>query len=148
MAGRPTKYKAEYCKLAYNYCLLGATDKELATFFEVDEATLNRWKLEHKEFCASIKSGKEEADAVVANSLFHRANGYSHPDVDIKIFRGKVIKTKIIKCYPPDTTAGIFWLKNRQPGKWRDKKEVAHEGLPDNTVKVEIVNPNQDDDEP
>lgn len=124
--GRPSKYKPEFSKQAYKLCLLGATDKGLANFFEVTESTLNLWKQQHPEFSESLKAGKEEADAVVASSLFHRATGYSHPDVDIKIFKGKIIKTPLTKHYPPDSTAAIFWLKNRNPKQWRDKQEIEH----------------------
>lgn len=136
--GRPSKYKPEFNKQAYNLCLLGATDKGIANFFEVDEATINRWKLEFPEFCESLKEGKEHADAVVASSLFHRATGYSHKDVDIKIYKGKVIKTDLIKHYPPDSTAAIFWLKNRSPEKWRDKQEIQ---LNNEVVKGFIIEP-------
>lgn len=128
MAGRPTDYKATYNKLAYNYCLLGATDIELADFFEVAESTINLWKLNHPEFSESIKKGKSQADAVVASKLFHRATGYEHPDIDIKMHEGKIITTNLTKHYPPDTTAAIFWLKNRQPAKWRDKQDIEHSG--------------------
>lgn len=124
--GRPTKYKPEFAKQAYKLCLLGATDKRIADFFDVTESTLNLWKQEFPEFSESLKAGKEEADSVVAQSLFHRATGYSHPDVDIKLFKGKIITTKLTKHYPPDSTAAIFWLKNRQPRQWRDKQEVEH----------------------
>lgn len=125
MAGRPTKYLPIYNKQAYKLCLLGATDIELADFFEVDEATVNRWKLEFPQFCVSIKKGKEIADAEVANKLYRRATGYSHPEVDIKMYEGGIITTKLTKHYPPDTTAAIFWLKNRKKDKWRDKQEVG-----------------------
>src|SRR5690606_9591061 len=81
--GRPTDYRPEYCELARNYCLLGAKDTELAVFFGVSESTLNLWKKEHPEFSESIKEGKEEADARVAQSLYHRATGYSHPEEKI-----------------------------------------------------------------
>lgn len=124
--GRPSKYKPEFAKQAYKLCLLGATDKGLANFFEVTESTLNLWKQEYPEFSESLKAGKEEADAVVASSLFQRATGYSHPDTDIKIYKGKIVTTKLTKHYPPDSTAAIFWLKNRNPGKWRDKQEIEH----------------------
>lgn len=136
--GRPTKYKPEYAKQAYKLCLLGATDKGIANYFEVDEATINRWKLEFPEFCESLKEGKEEADAIVASSLFHRATGYSHPDTDIKIYKGKVIKTELTKHYPPDSTAAIFWLKNRNPEKWREKQEIQ---LNNEVVKGFIIEP-------
>jgi hypothetical protein len=129
---RPSKYKPEFVAQAEKLCKLGATDMEIADFFEVNVATLNRWKAEHEEFCASIKSGKSEADERVERSLFARANGFEHDDTDIRVVDGAVVQTPIRKHYPPDTTAAIFWLKNRRPGDWRDKQEVEHGG------KVEI----------
>jgi hypothetical protein len=121
--GRPTKYKAEYAEQAYKLCLLGSIDKDLANFFEVTESTINEWKLKYPKFSESIKRGKDQADAVIAESLFHRAKGYSHPDTDIRVVNGQIKMTKITKHYPPDTVAGIFWLKNRQKKNWRDKVE-------------------------
>lgn len=126
--GRPTKYKTEYNEQAYKLCLLGHTDEELASFFEVDVSTINNWKIEHPDFFESIKKGKEIADANVAASLYRRANGYSHPDVDIKAVNGEIVETPVIKHYPPDATSAIFWLKNRQPKKWRDKQVTELEG--------------------
>jgi hypothetical protein len=124
MAGAPTKYREEFCIQAEKLCKLGAIDTELADFFEVAESTLNLWKLEFPQFSESIKKGKMLADAEVAEKLYQRATGYSHPDVDIKMFDGQIIETEITKHYPPDTTAAIFWMKNRQPAKWKDKHEV------------------------
>ena len=126
--GRPSRYKPEFEELAYNYCLLGATDIELASFFDVCESTINNWKKEHPEFLASIKKGKEIADAKVAQALFHRAIGYQAPDLDIKMYEGAIIETPYTKHYPPDATSAIFWLKNRQPKFWRDKQVTEHEG--------------------
>src|ERR1051325_6581857 len=83
MAGRPTEYKPEYCVQVEKLCKLGATDKELADFFDVTEQTINNWKSEHDEFFESIKRGKVLADAEVANKLYHRAIGYSHDAVKI-----------------------------------------------------------------
>lgn len=119
--GRPTKYKEEYNAQAEKLCLLGATDAELAGFFEVDEATINRWKNEYPEFCESIKRGKDIADANVAARLYQRAMGFEHDSEDIKIADGSVVRVPIRKIYPPDPTSAIFWLKNRQPKKWRDR---------------------------
>lgn len=121
-------YKDEYVELAYNYCLLGATDEDLANMFDVSEVTINNWKKEHEEFYLALKRGKEIADAKVAKALFHRATGYSHEDIDIKMYEGGIIETPYTKHYPPDATAMIFWLKNRQPKKWRDKQVTEHEG--------------------
>lgn len=126
--GRPSKYKPELNEQAYRLCLLGLTDEELANFFTISVDTLNEWKKVHEGFSASIKGGKKDADGDVAKKLLERAMGYSHPDVDIRVIDGKIVKTEIIKHYPPDPTALIFWLKNRNPEKWRDKKELEHSG--------------------
>jgi transcriptional regulator with XRE-family HTH domain len=122
--GRPTKYKEEYDDQVYKLCLLGATDKEIADFFEVSESTINEWKRDYKSFSESLKKGKWLADANVAERLYQRALGYEHPEDDIKAYMGDIIITPTIKHYPPDPTAAIFWLKNRQSAKWRDKQEV------------------------
>lgn len=124
--GRPTKYKEEYNEQAYKLCLLGATDEDMADFFEIDERTINRWKHEYPDFCQSIKKGKDSADAKVAESLYNRALGYQHDEDKIFNHQGAPLVVKTVKHYPPDTTAAIFWLKNRQPKHWRDKQEVDH----------------------
>lgn len=130
--GRPTKFKPEYSEQVFKLCLLGATDKDLAGFFDVSESTLNLWKLEHESFSESIKRGKQEADANVANRLYQRALGFEHDSEEIKVVPignnqgSEIERVKVRKIYPPDPTAAIFWLKNRQPDKWRDKQEVQH----------------------
>ena len=121
--GRPTKYKPEYAKQAAKLCALGATDSDLSEFFEVSRSTINLWKIEFPQFSDALKLGKAPADDRVKASLYHRAVGYSHPDVDIKVIDGKIVTTEIIKHYPPDTTACIFWLKNRLPDEFRANPE-------------------------
>jgi hypothetical protein len=104
----------------------------MADFFQVSEDTINEWKKVHEEFSESLKRGKLEADAVIASKLFHRAKGYEHPEVITATFQGQITDTlEVVKHYPPDTTAAIFWLKNRQPKQWRDKTEI--EAKTDNT---------------
>ncbi len=123
--GRPTKYKPEYDNLAFNYALLGATDVEMSKFFEVDETTFCRWKREYPSFYQSIKEAKEQADAKVVRSLYERACGYKAKAV--KILSEKGMHTDTVEYeehYPPDPTAMIFWLKNRQSKQWRDKQEI------------------------
>lgn len=126
--GRPTAYKDEYAEQARKLCLLGHTDAELAEFFEVSEQTINAWKKAQPAFLESIKNGKASADSEVASKLFHRATGYEHPEDDIRAVDGAIVITPTIKRYAPDTAAAIFWLKNRQRDKWRDKQEVEHSG--------------------
>lgn len=123
---RPTLYKKDYDEQARKYCLLGATDKDLAEFFEVEESTLNNWKKAHPSFLESIKKGKAQADANVADRLYQRAMGYEHDDVHVSNYQGEVSLTPIRKIYAPDPTAAIFWLKNRQAKQWRDKIVQEH----------------------
>ena len=120
--GRKSEYRIEYADQALKLCLLGATDKELAEFFSVSEQTLNKWKKDYPEFLESLKKGKNIADANVASRLYNRAIGYSCKATKFATSEGKITDSKeYIEHYP---TAAIFWLKNRQPEKWRDKKEV------------------------
>lgn len=132
--GRPSKYQAEFVDQARKLCMLGMTDKELASFFEVAESTLYQWKHDYPEFSEALKGGKALADGEVVSKLFHRATGYEHPEDDIRAINGEIVITPTIKHYPPDTTACIFWLKNRQPALWRDK--VEQEGGSDDIAKT------------
>ena len=127
-AGRPTTYRAEYAEQAYKYCLLGATDAQLSDFFGVSEQTINLWKKRHSKFFESIKAGKAVADAEVADKLYQRAKGYSHPEEKVFNNQGEVVRAETVKHYPPDPTAAIFWLKNRQKKNWRDKHDLEHTG--------------------
>lgn len=121
--GRPTDYREEYAEQALKLCKLGMTNEELAEFFEVAVSTIHAWRNKFQEFSDALKEGKTLADAEVASKLFHRATGYEHPEDDIKSIGGAIVITPTTKHYPPDTTAAIFWLKNRQPKLWRDKPE-------------------------
>lgn len=125
---RPSKYKPEFVGQAEKLCRLGATDIEVADFLNVDVRTLYRWKGEHEGFCQALRSGKEVSDERVERSLFARATGYEHDEVDIRVVDHAIVQTPIRKYYPPDTTAAIFWLKNRKPADWRDKQDVEHSG--------------------
>ncbi len=125
---RPTKYKAEFADQAAKLCLLGATDAQLADFFEVSVSTINLWKVQHKKFSESIKVPKAIADERVEQSLFRRAMGYEHDEIDIRVVDHAIVQTPIRKYYPPDSTAMIFWLKNRKSGEWRDKQDHEHSG--------------------
>ena len=122
--GRPTKYKPEYAEQAFNYCLLGATDEEMANFFEISVATLYNWKNDYPEFLEALKNGKEKADAEVAKSLYNRAKGYEQETVKVFQFQGDPVVVPFTEHIAPDTGAAMAWLKNRQPSKWRDKQDI------------------------
>ena len=122
--GRKTDYKEEYNDLAYKFCLLGATDKQMAGFFNVTEKTLNNWKIKYPRFLQSLKNGKEKADAEVAQALFHRAKGFKHPEVHVSNYKGEITLTPLIKHYAADTAACMIWLKNR--AGWKDSRDTEN----------------------
>lgn len=150
--GRPTDYRPEYCEQVEKLCKLGATDKEIADFFDVAESTINLWKTEHPGFSESIKKGKLVADAEVAEALHKRALGYQYREVTYEKIGAKedtmevgeegmesieeeqYKKKVVVKEVPPDVAAQNIWLKNRrgrvQQGaqRWADKHEVTGEG--------------------
>lgn len=127
IGGRPSKFKPEMVEQVRKMSALGATDKDLADFFQVAISTINLWKIEHPEFSESLKLGKDAADSRVERSLYQKALGYSLDAV--KIFAdpktGSEHIVPFVEHYPPDTTAAIFWLKNRQPQEWRDRQELT-----------------------
>lgn len=133
--GRPSQFKRTFCAQAEELCKLGAIDKDLAEFFEVDERTVNRWKDAHPEFRQSIRAGKIIADMGVAGRLHQRAMGFefeeNHPvklkktsyaDNGKKLLEEEYVQIVPIKrVVPPDTVAGKFWLINRQRDKWAER---------------------------
>jgi hypothetical protein len=133
---RPTKFKQEFIAQAEKLCRLGATDQEVADFLEVEVRTLYRWKADNEAFCQALKAGKDVADDRVERSLFARANGYEHDEVDIRVVANAIVQTPVRKYYPPDTTAAIFWLKNRKPKEWRETKAVELTGANGGPVVV------------
>ena len=97
----------------------------------ISAATLYNWKREHLEILEALKKGKEVVDKMVENALLKRALGYSYKETTRELFVDKATGieelkvTKVVeKEVIPDTTAQIFWLKNRKPEEWRDKRNV------------------------
>lgn len=134
--GRPTEFTEANFKFIRYMATRGATDKEIADELEVTETTVNNWKNKYPEFFVLIKEWKKEADEKVERKLYERAMGYSCKETKAFLCEGKVVTEDIIKNYPPDTTAAIFWLKNRDQKNWRDKQEIdmSNKGAP-----IEIV---------
>ena len=130
--GRPTKYKPEYAARASELCKLGATDADLAREFKVATSTIGQWQCTFPEFSVALKVGKEEADAKVERALFQRAIGYSFDAQKItNPAHGTPKVVNYVEHVQPDVTAAIFWLKNRQRDKWRDRTEHEHSGALD-----------------
>jgi len=119
--GRPTEYDPAFVGQVQKLCLLGATDADIADFFGVTDRTIYRWKAKYEDFCQAIKTGKAECDERVERSLYHRSVGYTF-DAEKVFANGRRMAVK--EHVPPDTTAMIFWLKNRRPDLWRDVRKV------------------------
>ena len=126
--GRPSKFDKVDLRQVEKLACMGWTDAQMSDFFEVDERTWNNWKGKHEEFFQSLKGWKASADARVERSLYERATGYSVPEDKIFNDGGIPLVVPTRKHYPPDTTAMIFWLKNRDPENWRDKVDHALSG--------------------
>jgi hypothetical protein len=125
--GRPPSYKPEYVKMAKHVAKLGATDADLAKIFGVSDATVDNWKTQHPDFLGSLKAGKAEADDRVVQCLYQRAVGYSFNSEKIFCNKdGEVTRVPIVEHVPPDVTACIFWLKNRDLAHWRDAWQLEH----------------------
>lgn len=102
----------------------GLTDEQIADNMGISTSTLYDWKNKYSEISEALKKGKEIVDIQVENALLKRALGYSYSEVTTEKY-GNKIKQKITKKQVvPDTTAQIFWLKNRRPDKWRDKPPI------------------------
>lgn len=135
--GRPSKYKPAFARQAEKLCELGATDEDLADFFEVSIRTIANWKAQHEDFLQALKGGKERADDRVERSLYQRAVGYSFDSEKVFNNKGAALRIKTREHCPPDVTAQIFWLKNRRPENWRDKQDVEHSGGVSLTISPE-----------
>lgn len=128
--GRPSKFEERFIKQAEAMSALGLTDAEMAEVFDVSVRTLHRWKLESDPFCHALRAGKDVADERVARALYQNATGYDYRETQaVKVKVGqheeKVELVEVERHKPAETTAGIFWLKNRRKDEWRDK--VDHE---------------------
>lgn len=133
--GRPTAYNIDYNDQAHKLCLLGATDAELADFFNVNIDTIYEWKKVYQDFSEAVTRGKIIADAEVANSFYNRAKGYDLPSEKVFQYEGGIIRADTTTHYPADPGAALNWLKNRQPDKWRDKTNVELTGKDGEAIK-------------
>ncbi|KZM54922.1 transposase [Aeribacillus pallidus] len=115
----------------------GLTDEQIAHNMGIKRQTLYDWKKKYPDISDALKRGKEVVDRQVENSLLKRALGYEYEEVTKELINGTMLITKKVKKYqPPDTTAAIFWLKNRRPDKWRDKRDVEHSGKVANKIDL------------
>lgn len=125
------KYKEWQTKEALTvlstWAKLGITDKDIADNMGINVKTLYDWKNKYCNISNALKIAKNYADAIIENALYKRACGYTYNEIKketIQDAEGKILQvnkvTTITKEVAPDVTAQIYWLKNRQPDRWRD----------------------------
>lgn len=129
----------------------GLTDEQIAHNLGIGLATYYDYKNKYPEFSKAIKKGKDDIDIEVENALLKRALGYEYEEITKEPLYNpitgepildedgnhKIGITKIVKkMVNPDTTAQIFWLKNRRPAAWRDKQDIEHSGTMTNKIDM------------
>ena len=118
----------------------GLTDEQIAHNIGINRTTLYAWKAKYSDFSNALKRGKEVVDRIVENALLKSAMGYKYDEVvQERIYNPETGESEIVevkrttKDVAPNSTSLIFWLKNRQPAKWRDTKNID--------AAVEVKNP-------
>ncbi|MGG1344146.1 hypothetical protein ABE244_27020 [Bacillus toyonensis] len=130
----------------------GLTEEQIAHNIGIKRQTLYEWKKRFSVISYALKRGKEVVDREVENALLKRALGYTYEEVTVE--RAQVterefesVETKRVKRQvPPDTTALIFWLKNRKPEVWRDRKEIENSGNINHGVNIVIGIPDTEEE--
>lgn len=128
--GRPSKFEGIDLTLVRKYATAGLTDQQIAELLGIAVSTLNEYK-KNDDFSESLKAGKAHSNGKVVDALYQRALGYSHPETKVFCYEGCTITEEVTRHHPPDVTACIFWLKNRQRDEWRDKVDHEHSGTLD-----------------
>lgn len=123
---RKPKYREEYAEQAKKLCALGATNEDLAEFFGITRTSIDNWINDKPDFGEAVRAGRELPDDHTEASLYRRGQGVTTREMRTTFGGDGNVKeqVEITKEHPPDTTACIFWLKNRRG--WRDKQDVDH----------------------
>ncbi len=142
--GQPTKFNCTIARRIIELIQEGKTDPQIASAIGVSVRSLKYWKAGKPDFLHAVQEAKSIADDLVEAALFNRATGYSHRAV--KMFynkdTGEIVTQKYIQHHPPDTGAATFWLKNRQPKRWREKTDVV---FPDKNGNPQAIAPSRFD---
>lgn len=143
---RPSKYETHVAPRLVeveDWVRNGATDEEIAKRLGISRDSFYEYKKQFSDFSDTLKKSKDYVDAQVENALLQRALGYEFKEITKELRDGELVPTKVVtKHIVPDTTAQIFWLKNRRPDKWREKPKEEEESEDRNinvTLSIEDV---------
>jgi len=156
------RYTKDINEKAYKLSLLGLTDEEMCTFFDISWQTWFNWQNRFPKLKEAIQKGKTDADSEVAYTVYRKATGtFFHDDVHILSNRvneyddeGKIVRSyteplivPIIKHYPPDTACALFWLKNRSKRRkdpWLEIQRTEVTGKGGGPIKTQNMNFDQE----
>lgn len=136
--------KHDFFEQAENYALLGASESEMAAFFHITRDLWLYYVKHSQELRDALDRGGVMADAKVAKAMHRRATGYDYTRQRILVSKeGSATIYDIVEHLPPDTSAGKFWLTNREPRKWSERQEripgLLSEGA-DQEITITFVN--------
>lgn len=134
---RPSKYETHVqpkLLLIEAWARDGLINDQIAENLGINPDSLYEYQKKYPEFAEALKRGKDEIDVQVENALLKAALGYDYTEEEINKATGEIVSLQ--RKAHPNTTALIFWLKNRRPQQWRDKQELEHSG----ETGVRIVN--------
>ena len=130
----------------YNLMLNSELRKKMGKNGRKRVIELYDWKKKYPNISNALKRGKEVVDIQVENALLKRALGYEFTEVTKErvldydettgVPNGSHLEVtkKVTKEVQPDVTAQIFWLKNRKPDMWRDRKDIGLSGQVNNPM--------------
>ena len=144
-----TKYDPTFPKLVEGYAREGLLEKHMMKKLGVSAVTFEKYKRKYPDFLEALKKGKEPVDFQVENALLKRALGFEydeiHTEYGYRIINEEGATEKYIKSEKlvrkqviPDTTAQIFWLKNRRPRQWRDRPADESDGSERTIYEIHI----------
>ncbi len=136
--GRPSLYDPNKHPIdAEIYASEGMTNQEIAHNLGIGVTTMREWRDKFPEFASAVKRGKKIADDKVEKSLYKRAIGF-YVTEEKRIDDGHSVKVETTQKWINDPTSIIFFLKNRRPDKWRDKRVEEVSGLNGSPIKAEV----------
>ncbi len=127
--GRKTLFKRSMIKQTRDLILMGYTHEKISKFYEINIATLYRWKQLHPDFSDALNTNRDDHDSKVVRSLFELSTGYDYVEKKKEIDDdGKIKKTRTKKHVAPNVGAIKTWLYNRRPSEWKPEAELSRQG--------------------
>jgi len=146
--GCPSKYDPEYHpKAVEELASEGKILTEIAKEFGIHVCTIHDWRERFPEFSDALKKGRDRADALVVDSLYKRAMGYEIEEERAMNVDGYVQIVRVEKHIPSDPASMFFWLKNRRPKEWRDKRIEEITGLDGEPLTINLIRANNSKDD-